>query len=138
MIYHIPTHISFRLANILYIPLSFLVFHIPLIFALQQLKISEICTLFRPIKLQMFCILTIIISIWFRIKTYSVLSHSSKMELFTKILKAVNYCRKIPHIRCLTKFWIRLTETKQGTSLKWDLLFFFIWAIYGHKHYFLS
>ena len=30
---------------------SFLNFHIPLIFALQQLKISKICMLFQPIKL---------------------------------------------------------------------------------------
>ena len=35
-------------------------FHIPLIIARKQLKILEICTLFQPIKLQIFCILTII------------------------------------------------------------------------------
>ena len=46
-------------SNVSYIPPNFLAFHIPLIFALQQTKISEICTLFQPIRLQVFCILTI-------------------------------------------------------------------------------
>ena len=41
--------------------MSFPAFHIPLIFARLQLKISKICTLFQPIKLQVFCILTIVI-----------------------------------------------------------------------------
>ena len=41
------------------IPPSFLAFHIPLIFARQQLKISATCTLFQPFILQIFCILTI-------------------------------------------------------------------------------
>ena len=50
--------------NVLYIPASFLVFHSPMIFALQQLKISEICTLFQPVKLQIFCILIIYIYIY--------------------------------------------------------------------------
>ena len=40
-------------------PPSFLTFRMPLMFTLKQLKISEICTLFQPIKLQIFCILTI-------------------------------------------------------------------------------
>ena len=43
----------------MYIPRRFPAFYIPLIFARQQLKISEICTLFQPIELQIFCILTI-------------------------------------------------------------------------------
>ena len=34
----------------LQIPPSFLAFHIPLIFGLYQLKMSEMCTLFQPIK----------------------------------------------------------------------------------------
>ena len=38
----------------------FLAFYIPLIFALYQLKISEICTLLQPIKWKIFCILRII------------------------------------------------------------------------------
>ena len=45
-------------SNILYIAPSFLAFHIPLIFALQQLKVSEISTLFQPIQLRIFCILS--------------------------------------------------------------------------------
>ena len=44
----------------LYIPPSSLAFHIPLIIPLQQLKMSEKCVLSQPIKLQMFCILTIL------------------------------------------------------------------------------
>ena len=46
-------------SNVLCIPPSCLAFHIPLIFARYQLKISEIRALFQPIKLQIFCILTI-------------------------------------------------------------------------------
>ena len=46
-----------------YIPPSFTAFHIPLIFERSQLKISEICTLFQPLKLQIFCILTIVSNI---------------------------------------------------------------------------
>ena len=38
---------------------NFLAFHIPLIFALQQYIISEICTLSQPIKLLIFRILMI-------------------------------------------------------------------------------
>ena len=41
-------------SDVFYIPPRFLTFHIPLIFAMQQLKISEICTLFQPIQLQIF------------------------------------------------------------------------------------
>ena len=43
----------------MFIPPRFLAFHIPLIFALWQLKTSEICMLFKPIKLQIFSILKI-------------------------------------------------------------------------------
>ena len=39
--------------------LAFLAFHIQLIFRRQQLKISAICTLFQPMKSQIFCILKI-------------------------------------------------------------------------------
>ena len=46
-------------SNVLYIPPHFLAFHIPLTISLLQLKKSEISTLFQPIKLQIFCILTI-------------------------------------------------------------------------------
>lgn len=42
-------------SNVLYLPSRFLSFHIPLIFILQQLKI----TMFQPIKLLIFCISTI-------------------------------------------------------------------------------
>ena len=45
--------------NVFYIPPCFLAFQIPLIFALLQLKTSEIFTLFQPIKSQIFCVLTI-------------------------------------------------------------------------------
>ena len=38
-------------SNILCIPPSFITLHIPVIFILQQLKISEKCTLFHAIKL---------------------------------------------------------------------------------------
>ena len=47
-------------SSVLHIPSSFLAFHIPLIFALEQLKISEIWTVLQPMKLQIFCILTTI------------------------------------------------------------------------------
>ena len=46
-------------SNVLYISPSFLAFHISLILAFQQIKISEISTLFQPITLQIICILTI-------------------------------------------------------------------------------
>ena len=46
-------------SNVLDISPSLFAFHIPFIFALEQLKISEICMLLQPIKLQIFCILTI-------------------------------------------------------------------------------
>ena len=46
-------------SDVLYIPPRFLAFHILLIFALKQLKISEIYTLFQLIKLLIFCILTV-------------------------------------------------------------------------------
>ena len=45
------------ISNVLYIPPSFPAFHIPLVLVRQQLKISKMCTLFQPIKLQIFCIL---------------------------------------------------------------------------------
>ena len=46
-------------SNVLYVPLCFLAFHILLI------KTLEICTLFQPIKLQVFCILMIINMVFF-------------------------------------------------------------------------
>ena len=46
-------------SNVFFILPSFPAFHIPLILARQQLKISKICTLFQPIKLQIFRILMI-------------------------------------------------------------------------------
>ena len=65
LIYPIPTNKYLRLVKIQMFcisPLAFHAFHIPLIFARKQLKISKNikkCTLFQPIKLQIFCILTI-------------------------------------------------------------------------------
>ena len=49
--------------NCLYFPPSFCAFHNQLIIAQEQLKISEIYSLFRPIGLQIFCILTKILTI---------------------------------------------------------------------------
>ena len=46
-------------SNVLYVPLCFLAFHILLI------KTLEICTLFQPIKLQLFCILMMINMVFF-------------------------------------------------------------------------
>ena len=46
-------------SNVLHNSTRFLAFHIPLILALQQLKIWEIRSLFQPVKWQIFCILTI-------------------------------------------------------------------------------
>ena len=62
--------------NILYTPSSFLAFNIPLIFSLQQLKVSEISTLFQLIKLRIFCILTIII----RNEIFSVFNFASTVQ----------------------------------------------------------
>ena len=45
-------------SNILYIPPNFLAFHIPLTFALYQLKISKKYA-FQLIELKIFCILTL-------------------------------------------------------------------------------
>ena len=59
LIYPIPRNVCFRLVWIQMLSRLFLAFHIPLIFARKQLKISEICMLFQPVKLQIFCILTI-------------------------------------------------------------------------------
>ena len=47
-------------SNLLYFPSNFLAFYIPVMLALQQLKISEICTL---ISVQIFCILMKILSV---------------------------------------------------------------------------
>ena len=49
--------------NVLNFLPNFCVFHIPLIFALQQLKIAKIYPIFSPIRLQIFFILTIIVNI---------------------------------------------------------------------------
>ena len=47
-------------SNVLYFLPGFRMFHIPSIFALKQLKISEINMLFGPIGFQIFCILLIL------------------------------------------------------------------------------
>ena len=65
--------------NLNVIPTSFLAFHIPLIFARQQLKISEICPQFQPIKLEIFCILTIMSDIIFSFRV--LLKINTKVEV---------------------------------------------------------
>ena len=67
-------------SNVLYIPSRFLAFDIPLIFALQQLKTSKICTLFQPVKLLMSCILTITPIKW--LKNNKVIVNPSRFQAF--------------------------------------------------------
>ena len=63
-------------------PTYFLHLHIPLIFARKQLKMSEICTLFQPIKLQIFCILTIMSVNQWAPRSWRVLFWSCNMYIF--------------------------------------------------------
>ena len=74
-------------SNVLHTSPSFLGFHIPLIFAPQQLNLSEICTLFQTIKLQIFCILTIMANIF-------LVSHISQIAKYEKLGKYFPYCTR--------------------------------------------
>ena len=43
---------------------------------------------------------------------YSKPSQKFKIEIFAKIVKKCNYFSKMPHLRSLTRFWIRLSINK--------------------------
>ena len=77
-------------SNVLHSPPSFLAFHIPLILSLEQLKISEICTV-QSIQLQILCILT------------------------RRIIQSTTYNQKLPHIYAMTK-WMANNHFLQITT----------------------
>ena len=94
----------------MYIPPSFLAFHIPLTFARLQLKISKICTLFQPIKLQIFCILTIMPNV--RSSCQEVYCKKGVLRSFAKI--------KGKHL-CQSPFFNKVAGLTPATLLKKSL-----------------
>ena len=101
-------------SNNLYIPPSFRMFHILLVFGLQQLKMSEICKLFQTIKLQMIFILTIINN---KSTTRDVFRYNVSLFMIAPdqtSIKLLNYFQ----IYCISQLFILKCETsKYPTNL---------------------
>ena len=91
----------------MYIPLRSLPFHIPLMFPLQLLKISGICTLFQPIKLQIFSILTIIHNIEMTKETLN----TTKSIIFKTKQKRYAQCFKNYRTEILLQIFSKIIDT---------------------------
>ena len=130
LIYSRPTHEWFELEQIQIICISCLDFFcFTLIFTLEQLKISKICSLAQPIKFKIFFILTVIYIIvsleppCLQLITTSTHERQKSQEWSKKIL--YNRPRNIRNAQILQKLIIKFLNTNLNfcrTSFSLDII----------------